>query len=181
MCINKMKSELVVYRLYEKSDETTDLIGTDYYVIKDGENDFKGYKREDISEKIKKGKYDLIDWNFDDSLQPSTPLRGATKVEAKPDLEIENIQNVNYGFRYKENKNTINLNKLYFTDKINLIDKSVINDYDIECILNIIQNLMKNKDSNLNKYDSRLYNELMGECQYVENKNLKYLFLVYKK
>lgn len=165
MCINKMKSELVVYRLYEKSDETTDLIGTDYYVVKNGENDFKGYKREDISEKIKEGKYDLIDWN----------------LEGKPDIEIEHIQNVNYGFRYKENKNTMNLNKLYFTDKINLIDKSVINDYDIECIINVIQNLMNNKDSNLNKYDSRLYNELMGEYQYVENKNLKYLFLMYKK
>ncbi len=158
-----------IYRLYEKTDETTDLIGSDYYLIKDGENDFKGYKKEDISIKINDELYEDIDWELGNKI----------------DLNIEHIQNVNYSFKYADKKDTSILNKMYLTDKINIIDKPIINDYDIEKIITVLQKIIdstKNKeDIKKLKYDIRLYSELMGECRYVKNENLKYLFLVYKK
>lgn len=151
-----------VFRLYEKSDESFDLIGSDYYVIKSGENDFKGYKREDISTKINNCEYDGINWIFNGVC----------------DLEIEHIQNVNYGFKYKNTGHAYSLKKMYFTNKINLIDRPIMNHDDEERVVNIIHKIIENKESD--KYDNRLYYELLGEYQYVKNENLKYLFLVGK-
>ncbi len=142
MCIN-------VYRLYEKSDDTTDLIGTNKYFIKIKDDIFIGKEINNIESYI-----------FDKN--------NINKWIENNDLKIIKINLTQYKYTFLT---SINI-RLCYTDKILINKNDIIDDNIIEYI---IEELMKKEGLNIS--DKQLLNELLGENSYVQNNQLKFLFL----
>lgn len=143
-----------IYRLYEKSDDTTDLIGTNKYFIKTEDDDiFIGNEINNIESYIfdKNNIYKWIQNN---------------------DLNIIKINLTQYKYTFlKNNLTSINI-RLCYTDKIFICKNEFLDDNIVEYI---IEELIKKEELNIN--DKQLLNELLGENSYVQNNQLKFLFL----
>ncbi len=147
--------EIIIYRLFEKSDDYTDLNGTNKYFIKYNEM-FTGCLYENY----------INASNYKD-------------LESKKDIQIIQINNILHKYIDTINDKIINI-RLCYTDFLpNIENWEKIEYIDDNILENIISELIKNENI-LKNNDIRMLNELMGENSYIKNDNLKFLFK-YKK
>ncbi len=164
---NYKNKELIIYRLFEKNDDTTDLIGSNKYFL----------NFSDIFE---------INYNYDifigkniDNINDYEFNKENIKLWLK-EKEFEFINNSNMyikKFIYKNNiQKEINTVRLCYTDFLPDIYRWENIEY-IDDDLNelIVTNLLENRNI-LKRNDKIMLNELLGENSYIKNNELKFLF-----
>jgi hypothetical protein len=173
--------EITIYRLFEKNDDTINLIGSNLYFIKISDNRFPWiYEQENI----------FINYNYDIFIGKQIENIDTFEFDMNnikswlEEREFEFINNLNMftkKFVYKNNfKQEIKTVRLCYTDFLPNIQEWENIEY-IDDNLNelIITNLIENKNI-LKTNDKIMLNELLGENSYIKNNELKFLFK-YKK
>lgn len=167
--IYRMNVEKIpIFRFYVPQKDSIGFKGTDYYFIPFEENheiiSWKGYCREDFSEKIRN--YKMNECHFEDFFR-----NGGNDCQCV----LEHIFSSNY--QWNENDEDPKIWKLFYSQYLNVHMNEEIDDFYTEFMIKQLYELIMTSTTKDKLYaEKRLYRELLGEYGKIENRG--YLFKI---